>query len=475
MATEIIKLFGKKYEVDDNSFYEKSLRALSATLEGKFSSNKKLKALFGLSQSEIYEINEVKNFIKICKDNEDKFKCGTNHLINTNKLYKYITDVLCYNIALDKDTTNNYLKEKSEKDTLITESTKEQKIEENEKMIESEVKIKRKRKTKICRHLVIQAKLLINNKISIDEIAKKLEVSKTTIYRINRHEYDYLLTSDELNDIERLTTTNIDNFKETAIIPNNKSESAIKHSIDDYIENNCVYDTIDFSEYNLIQKGRKNIHKCGLVANRHEITQVNKYIFEQSLPDASEVDFDQMKETVRKYIKTNSIDSNYKIMLYATGLQSAIMAVTSVCFEEHIDLVVMHYSHKNKMYYPQNIFQYDKIHHLSTINSDEIYSIEKESEMYKSDIIFEATIKLQNDGQIIYSQTVLSANWNEILDIYIKMTKHIIISDYYAQIFLYKYERPKGFKSYKNRSHLATGDNFLYYSRRNENGGENNE
>ena len=399
------ELYDKMREVYSNP--ENLVNAFIESLKNV--SNKKLKRDYNLLEAEIKMISDVRSFYFNVKKDKQAFLKGTTRMMKEEQTSKQQDD----------------------------NSSKQHK--------------ERKKKTSITKDIVIKTKILINDGVKHVEIAKMLNISSSSVSRIRNGIFDNMLTEEEKNNI-----SNISNMLD------NKADNQQQYEIDN--NENYIIGKMDLSYLHTFSVNKK-LHVCGLVANRHNIKYTKQYIFKEALPDSSKINFDKLKETVRDYFKENKIDNTYKIVMYATGLQSAIMAVAAVCYDNDIELIVMHYSPITREYYAQAVNGNNTP--AFKITADESYSIEKDLNINNEKIIFESVLKIQRDCKIIYRQSVYSNNWNEILDMYLKMVKHITCSEAYSMVQLYKYEKPDGSECFKNRSHLSTADNFFYYSKRN--------
>lgn len=75
--------------------------------------------------------------------------------------------------------------------------------------------------------------------------------------------------------------------------------------------------------------------KIGLIRDRHEIPQVNNYIFDK---------IEDVKDTEAMYqIAYEKINQYESVELYVTGLTVALIAVINVCIDNNIKLTMNHY------------------------------------------------------------------------------------------------------------------------------------
>ena len=107
-----------------------------------------------------------------------------------------------------------------------------------------------------------------------------------------------------------------------------------------------------------IKKLNSRVLSCGLIAKRHEIP-VDKYIF-NDIDSGLMFNFDKQKEIcfefINKHIEFVNGEPNKMIELYATGLQSPLATVQSVCTELKIPLTIMHYDATSMSYKSQSVF-----------------------------------------------------------------------------------------------------------------------
>lgn len=105
---------------------------------------------------------------------------------------------------------------------------------------------------------------------------------------------------------------------------------------------------------------RREELEVGLIAGRHEMP-VNNYIFTREFNDEEIFDYALMNMLANKWMAENCYDSRGNVvkdlLVYTTGLTSAMLTVTKICHERQINLTVLHYNFRNtKKYVPQKIF-----------------------------------------------------------------------------------------------------------------------
>lgn len=88
--------------------------------------------------------------------------------------------------------------------------------------------------------------------------------------------------------------------------------------------------------------------EVGLVNNRHDIP-VKNYIFNDSLSEELMFDYAEQEKIVQDFIDKHCTYKK-KIILYATGLQSALSSVIKICIQNNIDISIKHYNAESKSY-----------------------------------------------------------------------------------------------------------------------------
>lgn len=111
----------------------------------------------------------------------------------------------------------------------------------------------------------------------------------------------------------------------------------------------------------------KKIVIVGLVRGRHEMP-VDSYIFDE---DVNPMDFNEIDARVVSWINQISeyttsendfmfphypVGEGVEVVLYVTGLSSALSAVIRWCAKCHISLMLMHFDRDSGEYKPQLIF-----------------------------------------------------------------------------------------------------------------------
>lgn len=90
----------------------------------------------------------------------------------------------------------------------------------------------------------------------------------------------------------------------------------------------------------------------GLVKGRHEIAEVEDYIFKRTIENPS--DFGSMWKVADDYI--GDMDMSVKeINLYVTGLTAALIEVLNVSKEYGIKVNLYHFNPNDQKYYKQEV------------------------------------------------------------------------------------------------------------------------
>lgn len=94
---------------------------------------------------------------------------------------------------------------------------------------------------------------------------------------------------------------------------------------------------------------------CGLVAERHDMpSNVGLYIFEKQLSGSLMFNFDEQYEIAKKFIIEHVFENNDKpikdLIVYCTGIQSALASVIRAAYDLRVNLILAHYDAYNKKY-----------------------------------------------------------------------------------------------------------------------------
>ena len=100
-------------------------------------------------------------------------------------------------------------------------------------------------------------------------------------------------------------------------------------------------------------KSHSDCIEVGLINNRHDIP-VKNYIFDDSLSSDLMFNYEEQERIVQEFIDKHCIIKK-KIVLYATGLQSALSSVIKICLKNNIDISIKHYNAESKSYILQQL------------------------------------------------------------------------------------------------------------------------
>lgn len=100
-------------------------------------------------------------------------------------------------------------------------------------------------------------------------------------------------------------------------------------------------------------KSHSDCIEVGLINNRHDIP-VKNYIFDDSLSQDLMFDYNEQERIVQEFIDKHCMVRK-KIVLYATGLQSALSSVIKICLKNNIDISIKHYNAESKSYILQQL------------------------------------------------------------------------------------------------------------------------
>ena len=106
------------------------------------------------------------------------------------------------------------------------------------------------------------------------------------------------------------------------------------------------------SKFNKIGCGESVI--CGLVSERHDMpANVNLYIFERYLNPMVQFDFEGQYNVARDFIMEHVYQDSKPIkdlLVYCTGIQSALAAVIKAAFDLRVNLILAHYDSQYDKY-----------------------------------------------------------------------------------------------------------------------------
>lgn len=157
-------------------------------------------------------------------------------------------------------------------------------------------------------------------------------------YKGNRHQYQK-----QLNKIKEVEIMDIEE---------KVNEEPLKESIDNSID--YIGKIFDFENiYRLVPSD--TTVQAGLVAGRHNIP-VSNYIY-TDISDDNMCDYEWQYNTASAWLDAN-IKDGQTLVLYCTGIQSALSAVISACLNKKINLIEMHHNPLDGKYYSQEVLSF---------------------------------------------------------------------------------------------------------------------
>lgn len=232
---------------------------------------------------------------------------------------------------------------------------------------------------KISRELAIsiQVDRIKHPKKTFRQIGNDFNIQPSTVSKAVKGYYnrrfdinidtDVLPLVEERIDESKENNTTIDSSNNTIAINNNynpiikdNDDHNVKKDIEKHCDENTSYnytgyDVDKLQELNLIQD-----LQCGLVDNRHSGIPTNVFVY-RNISSEEMFDYAILYSRAKEFIKTHiEFDKNNvpnkDIILYATGLQCAIVAIIRACYHYKVNLYVMHYNSADKKYYKQVVF-----------------------------------------------------------------------------------------------------------------------
>lgn len=95
--------------------------------------------------------------------------------------------------------------------------------------------------------------------------------------------------------------------------------------------------------------------KLGLCNNRHEIKDVTTYIFDEGVI-CFPIDPKALRDQVVDRFNKLGIKDHDDLIIYVTGLTSALTAVIRIAFKHSMTLTLMHYDKGSKSYIEDVLF-----------------------------------------------------------------------------------------------------------------------
>lgn len=128
--------------------------------------------------------------------------------------------------------------------------------------------------------------------------------------------------------------------------------SSYRSLVEDKKENVVILNNNVFDPKKIIVVDDTTIVKLGLVADRHDMGPISDFVFE-SLDESLMFDYARQYVIAADAIKKHIDGGNKSLVIYATGLQSALTTVIKVCNDLNMPLTIMHYNTKEHTYIPQ--------------------------------------------------------------------------------------------------------------------------
>jgi len=128
--------------------------------------------------------------------------------------------------------------------------------------------------------------------------------------------------------------------------------SSYRSLVEDKKENVVILNNNVFDPKKIIVVDDTATVKLGLVADRHDMGPINDFVFE-SLDESLMFDYARQYVIAADAIKKHIDGGNKSLVIYATGLQSALTTVIKVCNDLNVPLTIMHYNTKEHTYIPQ--------------------------------------------------------------------------------------------------------------------------
>ena len=128
--------------------------------------------------------------------------------------------------------------------------------------------------------------------------------------------------------------------------------SSYRSLVEDKKENVVILNPDTFDPKKIVVVDDTTSVKLGLVADRHDMGAINDFVFE-SLDETLMFDYARQYVIAEEAIKKHIDGGNKSLVVYATGLQSALTTVIKVCNDLNVPLTIMHYNTKEHTYIPQ--------------------------------------------------------------------------------------------------------------------------
>lgn len=299
----------------------------------------------------------------------------------------------------------------------------------------------------------------INNNIVIDD-KPEIDTSEQSIDTVK----DNIIIPDPVE----LVNGNI-TVKDNNTI--NDDKDAISSSANDTKEedpndiNNIVFKGFDvdkLQELDLVE----DLY-CGLVDNRHSSIPTSVFVY-SNITSAEMFDYASLYDRAKEFIRDNiNFDNdgipNRDMVLYATGLQCAIVSVIRACYEYKVNLYVMHYSNTDKTYHKQTVFNkfHSKVKHdkcpdefrgVIGINCNKLYMyntsvkkfIENNSSGYIVDKIMYTSPPKKNNHSVFNKICIICKSKEDAMTCYRAMGDSITDNNLYTTLLIYRINKTDG-------------------------------
>lgn len=184
------------------------------------------------------------------------------------------------------------------------------------------------------------------------------------------------------------------------------------------------------SKFNNIGMGHALI--CGLVSERHEMpASITLYIYEHYLNSNLMFNFDEQYRIAHKFITEHIFENNMPVkdlIVYCTGIQSALAAVIKAAYDLGVNLILAHYDSYNKKYRYQLMWgDFTKESPITNkvirfINTSESYQYYNCTCIDLDDTLFVVTFSNSDIGN---KKVYVCASMADTYDLYLSILKKI--------------------------------------------------
>ena len=184
------------------------------------------------------------------------------------------------------------------------------------------------------------------------------------------------------------------------------------------------------SKFSNIGMGRSLV--CGLVSERHEMpANITLYIYERYLNSNLMFNFDEQYRIAREFIIEHIFENSMPVkdlIVYCTGIQSALAAVIKAAYDLGVNLILAHYDAYNKKYRYQLIWgDFTKESPINNkvirfINVSESYQYYNCTYIDLDDTLFVVTFSNSDVGN---KKVYVCASMADTYDLYLSILKKI--------------------------------------------------